>query len=85
MEATLEDVTMRLADIVEARSDAGKEYGVFLVPEGLIEFIPEIKLLIDEINQALNKDGCPKDDKGSESLQEYVLQQLSESSKALFN
>jgi hypothetical protein len=26
--------------IIIERSDAGKEYGVILVPEGLIEFVP---------------------------------------------
>ena len=54
-EATLDDITMQLADIICARSDAGKEYGVFLVPEGLIEFIPEIKVLISEINEILSE------------------------------
>ena len=33
----------------------GKNFGVILVPEGLIEFIPEIKSLIDEINEILAK------------------------------
>lgn len=29
-------------DLVVRRQDAGKEYGIVLVPEGLIEFIPEV-------------------------------------------
>ena len=33
----------------------GKDYGVVLVPEGLIEFIPEISVLINEINELLSK------------------------------
>ena len=30
------------ADLVEARAKLGKLYGVILLPEGLIEFIPEV-------------------------------------------
>lgn len=50
---TLKDITMKLADIITKRWDRGKEYGVILVPEGLIEFIPEVAVLIGEINEIL--------------------------------
>lgn len=49
------DITMSIADVVCKRSDKGKNYGVVLVPEGLIEFIPEVKVLIDEINEILSR------------------------------
>ena len=52
--ATLEDITNQLADIICSRSNVGKDYGVFLVPEGLIEFVPEMKILIGEINEILS-------------------------------
>ena len=32
------------------------DYGIVLIPEGLIEFIPEINLLIKEINDILGED-----------------------------
>jgi 6-phosphofructokinase len=38
------------------RSKNGKDYGVVLVPEGIIEFIGEVKKLINEINDILAKD-----------------------------
>lgn len=44
---------MKLADIIQKRHDRGKEYGVILVPEGLIEFVPEVAVLIGEINEIL--------------------------------
>lgn len=50
---TLKDITMKLADIITKRHDRGKDYGVILVPEGLIEFIPEVAVLISEINEIL--------------------------------
>lgn len=75
---TLEDVTMMVADIVCKRSDRGKEYGVVLVPEGLIEFIPEVKVLISEINEILAAEV-------QGDIQEFVLPKMTESSRALFN
>ena len=35
-----------------------KNYGTVLIPEGLIESIPELKLLISEIDQAFAEAGC---------------------------
>jgi pyrophosphate--fructose-6-phosphate 1-phosphotransferase len=35
------------------RGRNGKNYGVILVPEGLIEFIPEVERLISELNEVL--------------------------------
>ncbi|CAN0472571.1 unnamed protein product, partial [Hapterophycus canaliculatus] len=35
------------------RADAGKNYGVVMLPEGLIEFIPEFNALISDINDVL--------------------------------
>ncbi|KAK9817886.1 hypothetical protein WJX72_003737 [[Myrmecia] bisecta] len=52
-EYTLSDVTEQLADMVVARSAAGKEYGVALVPEGIIEHVPEVHVLIKELNELM--------------------------------
>jgi pyrophosphate--fructose-6-phosphate 1-phosphotransferase len=35
-----------MCDMICNRAKIGKNYGVVLVPEGLIEFIPEVKKLI---------------------------------------
>lgn len=50
---TLAQVVDSMADIICRRAAAGKKFGVALVPEGLIEFIPEIKELIRELNDIL--------------------------------
>lgn len=47
---TLFQITEEICDVICKRSEAGKDYGIILIPEGLIEFIPEIRLLIKEIN-----------------------------------
>lgn len=50
---TLSQIVDELVDIVLKRSEKGNNYGVVLVPEGLIEFIPEMKILISELNDLL--------------------------------
>ncbi len=46
-------IVTQISDIVSARAAKGKNYGVILVPEGLIEFIPSMKSLISELNDNL--------------------------------
>lgn len=75
--ASLEDITMQVADVVCRRSERGKDYGVVLVPEGLIEFIPEVSVLISEINEILAKDFTGE-------IEAHVVPSLTESSRALF-
>ncbi|MCA1760967.1 MAG: diphosphate--fructose-6-phosphate 1-phosphotransferase, partial [Bacteroidales bacterium] len=50
---TLDDVVNYIADIVASRAENGDNFGVALIPEGLIEFIPEMKKLISELNDLL--------------------------------
>ncbi len=47
---SLEDITNYIASVVAKRAENGNNFGVCLVPEGLIEFIPSVKVLISEIN-----------------------------------
>ena len=54
---TLNDIVNRIADAVVCRSQDGNNFGVVLVPEGLIEFIPAIGRLIDELNDLLAAHG----------------------------
>jgi len=53
---TLQQVVEHIADVVEQRAAAGKHYGVCLIPEGLIEFIPEMRGLIGELNDIVSSD-----------------------------
>jgi pyrophosphate--fructose-6-phosphate 1-phosphotransferase len=53
---TLFDVTKQLCDAIQARGEQGKNYGVILLPEGLIESIPEFYALLQEINSLLKQD-----------------------------
>ncbi|MBE6398593.1 MAG: diphosphate--fructose-6-phosphate 1-phosphotransferase [Lentisphaerae bacterium] len=50
---TLGQIVDNLAAIVAKRAANGMNFGVALIPEGLVEFIPEIKVLIAELNDLL--------------------------------
>ncbi len=50
---TLSQIVNDIAKVIVERSKAGKNFGVVLVPEGLIEFIPEVKALISALNDLL--------------------------------
>ena len=42
-----------IADSVAARSAKGMNFGVAIIPEGVVEFVPEFSVLIHEINELL--------------------------------
>lgn len=50
---TLQQITHQIADMICERAKEGKNYGVVLIPEGLIEFVPEMKQLIKELNEKM--------------------------------
>ena len=54
-EQTLEQIVNEIADVVTTRARNGETFGVALIPEGLVEFIPEMKVLISELNDLLVK------------------------------
>lgn len=86
---TIDDIVMEISDMIAERASQGKDYGVILIPEGLLEFIPEVKVLINELNRTF------KDDKlidieidGCQEIKEQLLvikSYLSESSKKCFS
>ena len=51
---TLDDIVTYIAQAVAERAAEGNNYGVALIPEGLIEFIPAVKKLIAELNDLLS-------------------------------
>jgi len=50
---TIEEIVDDIVRIVITRSENSEDFGVALIPEGLIEFIPEMKKLISELNDLL--------------------------------
>ena len=78
---SLKDIVKYLADIVCERAKLGKFYGIFLIPEGLIEFIPEVKVLISEINTKINHFSK----ESGKDMRTFITENLSEESRTLFN
>lgn len=72
---SLEGIVREVSDLICKRSEAGKEYGVILIPEGLIEFIPELQALIVSLN------GWIAENPESPTA---ALEKLTEKEKALF-
>ena len=61
---SLRQIVDDMAKIIAKRADMGKNFGIALIPEGLIEFIPEIKSMISNLNDtlaALENDSAYKD------------------------
>lgn len=83
---SVEDITNYIADIVAKRAEKGLNFGVCLVPEGLIEFIPSLKVLIAEINDLLAKTEAQFNAlETSADKISFVEQRLSTSSKSVFD
>jgi len=81
---TLDDVVTYIAEIVAERASRGMNYGVALVPEGLIEFIPAIKKLISELNDMLAANQADFDMVSDDKKIDYVLAHLSAENAAIF-
>ena len=82
---SLMDIVCHISDVVAARSEAGENFGVAIIPEGLIEFIPEIKVLIGELNDllAVHADEFGRLEDFSEQF-DFVLALLSANSAKVF-
>ncbi|XP_071696446.1 pyrophosphate--fructose 6-phosphate 1-phosphotransferase subunit alpha-like [Rutidosis leptorrhynchoides] len=52
---TIFDLTTQICDAVQARAEQEKYHGVILLPEGLIESIPEVYALLQEIHSLLRQ------------------------------
>ncbi len=81
---TLNDIVEQICEAVVARAQKNLNYGVVLVPEGLIEFIPAIGRLIDELNDLLAAHGSEYKDLEAEAQRAYILSHLSKDNAATF-
>lgn len=50
---SLSQIANYIADSVNERSNNGMNFGVAIIPEGVVEFVPEFSKLIQEINELL--------------------------------
>ena len=81
---TLNQIVDELCEVIAWRASHGMNYGVALVPEGLIEFIPSIGKLIEELNDLLANHGSEYMGLDDEAQRVYVLAHLSDENKQTF-
>ena len=81
---TLNNIIENIAAAVAYRAEQGQNFGVVLIPEGLIEFVPAIGRLIQELNDLLAAHGADYKDLDKDAQREYIMTHLSAENKATF-
>ncbi|MGD1819419.1 MAG: diphosphate--fructose-6-phosphate 1-phosphotransferase [Pleomorphochaeta sp.] len=85
-ETSLAGVVDYISNIIAARGNKGLNFGVIIIPEGLVEFIPEVKALINELNDLLAKkaDEYAKFETSEDQIK-FILANVSEASAQVFS
>ncbi|MDR1456409.1 MAG: diphosphate--fructose-6-phosphate 1-phosphotransferase [Tannerella sp.] len=82
---TLDGIVDRIATVIARRAADGNNFGTVLIPEGLIEFIPAMKRLIDELNDLLaSKKEESKKRLTGKKQRAFILDKLTEESRKLY-
>lgn len=81
---TLNDIVEQIVEVIVDRANAGLNFGTILIPEGLIEFIPAMRVLIQELNDMLARNDEFVSLEGDDAKREYVKSVLSPASCELF-
>jgi len=82
---SLSQVVQMIVASVVARASKGENFGIVLIPEGLIEFIPEMRVLIDALNDLLAHEGEGfKALKSIEAQRSFIASRLPAASSTLF-
>ena len=85
---SLAQVVDMITKVVVARAEKGKNFGIVLVPEGLIEFIPEVKAMIANLNDKLaelEKDETYKNASTDAEKFEIITKNLEPENAKVFN
>ena len=87
-EQTLGQIVNDIADIIAKRAENKENFGVALIPEGLIEFIPEMKILISELNDLLAEGHATADQfkaiADDKAKSDFVIANLTKESAKVF-
>ena len=81
---SLDDVVTYIAQAVANRAAEGNNFGIVLIPEGLIEFIPAMKALIAELNDFLAANGEEFNSIEPNKQREYIISKLSAENSAIY-
>ena len=81
---TLNQIVDDLCQAIAKRAEDGNNFGTVIVPEGLIEFIPAIGRLIQELNDLLAVHGADYKDLDKDAQRKYIIEHLSKENAATF-
>ncbi|MGM9779841.1 MAG: diphosphate--fructose-6-phosphate 1-phosphotransferase [Prevotella sp.] len=81
---TLNQIVDDLCKVIAKRAEDGNNFGTVIVPEGLIEFIPAIGRLIQELNDLLAAHGADYKDLDKDAQRKYIIEHLSKENAATF-
>ena len=81
---SLDDIVTYIATVVKNRADKGLNFGIALIPEGLIEFIPAIKRLIQELNDMIAANQKEFDKISDKDKIKFIQEHLSKENAELF-
>ena len=83
-EMTLNEVVDSIAQVIAARAAKGDNFGIVLIPEGLIEFIPAVKKLIAELNELLAAKAEEFAAVPADQQRQYIIDHLSAENAAVY-
>lgn len=81
---SLDDIVTNIAQVVANRAKQGHNFGTVLIPEGLIEFVPAIKRLIDELNDFIASNGEELSHIKKSHQRDYIIGKLSHDNAATY-
>ncbi len=82
---TLDEIVSSIADVVATRAANNENFGVALIPEGLVEFVPEMKALIAELNDLLAHEGDAFNALETEDAKRaFLIEKLSATTSAVY-
>jgi pyrophosphate--fructose-6-phosphate 1-phosphotransferase len=85
---SLEQIVNSMCDVIVKRASMGKNFGIVIVPEGLIEFIPEMKTMISNLNDImhdLEADTAYSNATSTRERFEIVADRLDDSNEKVFS
>ncbi|MBD5207481.1 MAG: diphosphate--fructose-6-phosphate 1-phosphotransferase [Bacteroidales bacterium] len=81
---TLDNIVNQICYVISERAKLGWNFGTVLIPEGLIEFIPSMKVLIAELNEVLVAHAEELDGKDDDAKLEIIHSHLTPANAELY-
>ena len=79
---SLDQIIDDIASVIANRAEKGMNFGTVIIPEGLIEFIPAMKKLIQELNEFLAHNQEEFDLVRRSGQRDYIISKLSPENSA---